>query len=97
MYCKSCGNPVETRFCTQCGADQTTPVVQQPTHQPTFWDRLGNAIILTAQQQAALNAMNVQQQQQNGVNRNPDGSWSYRNDYSGNSIISDGTSIDFTR
>jgi hypothetical protein len=44
-----------------------------------------------------LGNLSTHVQSSDGVNRNADGSWSYKNFYSDNSVISDGNSIFFTR
>lgn len=84
MFCKHCGNQLGEKFCSHCG-------MWRPGAKLGFMDRLKAALIMQSR-------AGVQQTiPYNGVNNNPDGSWSYRNDNSGNSVISDGQNIFFTK
>jgi zinc-ribbon domain len=76
MYCTNCGNQLQdqSNFCSRCGAKvaagsppaAASGASQKPeTPAQTFWNRLGQAVVLTLQQQAAANAM---RQQQSGGN-----------------------------
>lgn len=94
MFCSKCGRQVGAgRYCAGCGSSIAGST--GTAGKPTFLKRLADAVVMTLQQQAAFNA--VAQQTSGRTHQNSNGSWSYVNDASGTSIISDGNSIDFLR
>lgn len=85
-----------TEACPTCGAPNVESS-SEPPKQKSFWQsfakRLGEAVVLTAQQQAAARPMNEDPR----LRSYPDGNWAYKDFYSDNSTINVDGSIEFTR